>query len=119
MSAARFPPGQHRRWTISARVLRPNEEGTQPGYPVETAASSVASERGKGRPWPARLEARAHLPDLIFAPGGNASAGRILVPEPEGDRLQKPTTVLSDEFELVSTRTIDLSLMPRRDRTTQ
>jgi len=58
-------------------------------------------------------------PDLIFAPGGNASAGRILVPEPEGDRLQKPTTVLSDEFELVSTRTIDLSLMPRRDRTTQ
>src|SRR6056297_680905 len=69
MSAARFPPGPRRPWTISARVLRPNEEGTQPGYPVETAASSTAPERGKGRPWPARLEARAHLPRSHLSPG--------------------------------------------------
>src|SRR6056297_1540382 len=69
MSAARFPPEQHRRWTISARELRPNEEGTQPRYPVETAASSVAPERGKGKPWPARLETRAHLPRSHLRPG--------------------------------------------------
>src|SRR6056297_820909 len=69
MSAARFPPGQHLRWTISARVLRPNEEGTQPGYPVETAAGSVAPERGKDKPWPARLETRAHLPRSHLRPG--------------------------------------------------
>lgn len=42
--------------------------------------------------WSARLEARAHLSDFIFATGGKAGTGRIVVLETKGDHLQNPDT---------------------------